>query len=52
MHSADLTVGYLPQGAMLDPNGYFTGLIDEVAIWTRALSANEIQSLYKATGPL
>jgi hypothetical protein len=52
MHNSDLTVGYLPQGAGLDPNGYFIGLIDEVAIWTRTLSANEIESLYKATGPL
>jgi hypothetical protein len=52
MQSADLTVGYLPQGAISDPAGYFYGLIDEVAVWTRALSANEIQSLYQATGPL
>jgi hypothetical protein len=52
MHGSDLAVGYLPQGTGLDPNAYWYGLIDEVAIWTRALSANEIQSLYKATGPL
>jgi hypothetical protein len=27
-------------------NGYFAGLIDEVAVWNRALSDAEIQSLY------
>lgn len=53
MHTADLKVGYLQQGAAdPDPNAGFIGSIDEVAVWTRALSAAEIQSLYTATGPL
>jgi hypothetical protein len=30
----------------------FTGLIDEVAVWTRALSANEIHDIFLAPGPL
>ncbi len=28
--------------------GLWTGMIDDVAVWTRALSAGEIQSLYRA----
>ena len=28
--------------------GFWTGMIDDVAVWTRALSAGEIQSIYQA----
>jgi hypothetical protein len=49
----DLLVGYLNQGNRNpDPLAFFTGRIDEVAIWTRALSAGEIAALARATGPL
>jgi hypothetical protein len=52
-NDADLTIAYLPQGpGGLDPNGFFVGKIDEVAIWTRVLTDNEIWLLYNATGPL
>jgi hypothetical protein len=52
-NDADLTIAYLPQGAPpLDPNGFFIGKIDEVAIWRRALSESEIRALAHATGPL
>jgi hypothetical protein len=34
-------------GGVLDPTGnFFTGLIDEVAIWNRALSAGELANLF------
>jgi hypothetical protein len=51
---ADVTVAYLPQGpgGGLDPNGFFIGRIDEVAVWSRALSQAEITALANATGPL
>ena len=51
-HASDLTIGFLPQGGRVDSTAYFIGRIDEVAIWNRALSAGEIQSLASATGPL
>jgi hypothetical protein len=51
-HSADLTVGLLSEGGGLDPNSFFIGKIDEVAVWNRAFSASEIAALYRATSPL
>jgi hypothetical protein len=51
-HDEELDVGYLTQGSYLDPNAYFIGLIDEVAIWNRALSKDEIAALASATTPL
>jgi hypothetical protein len=51
-HAEELDVGYLTQGSYVDPNAYFVGLIDEVAIWNRALSAAEIAALHSATAPL
>jgi hypothetical protein len=49
---ADLTVGNLSILDKTIAGPYFLGLIDEVAVWKRALSAAEIRSLYQATGPL
>lgn len=46
-YTSPLVIGDLPNGG-----GRFTGRIDEVAIWMRALSANEIRALFNATGPL
>jgi hypothetical protein len=46
--TADVTIGFLPQGGVLDPNAFFKGTIDEVAIWTRALTGKEIQALANA----
>jgi hypothetical protein len=40
-------VGNLPNGGQL-----FTGLIDEVAVWSRALGPGEVLPLANATGPL
>jgi hypothetical protein len=51
-HTADVTIGFLPQGSRNDPLAYFVGRIDEVAIWNRALGADEIRSLSSAAGPL
>jgi hypothetical protein len=51
-HAVDLDIGFLAQGGYNDPSGYYVGLIDEVAIWNRALSAAEIAALYSATTPL
>lgn len=34
------------------PNGYFKGTIDEISIYRRALSEDEIQSLYRHAGQL
>lgn len=33
------------------PNTYFTGIIDEVLIWKRALSSTEMSNLYRGTKP-
>jgi hypothetical protein len=44
---ASVEVGNLPGGGQ-----GFVGVIDEVAVWTRALSIGEIQALFNATGPL
>jgi hypothetical protein len=46
-YTSSLSVGDLPDGG-----GRFVGRIDEVAIWMRALSADEISALANATGPL
>jgi hypothetical protein len=46
-YTSDIVIGDLVGGG-----NRFTGLIDEVAVWTRALSAEEIQDVFKATGPL
>jgi hypothetical protein len=44
-----LWIGCLPLGA---PAQGFSGLLDEVAIWHRALSAGEVTALANATGPI
>jgi hypothetical protein len=44
-----LWVGCLPLGA---PAQGFSGLLDEVAVWHRALSASEVTALANATGPI
>jgi prepilin-type N-terminal cleavage/methylation domain-containing protein len=36
-------------GTRVSPYEYFKGLIDEVRIYNRALSADEIKALYDAT---
>jgi hypothetical protein len=36
--------GYI--GLELQANSYFKGIIDEVGIWNRALSASEVATLY------
>jgi hypothetical protein len=46
-YTSNLYVGMLPNGG--DP---FVGTIDEVAIWTRALTQPEIVALASATGPM
>jgi hypothetical protein len=33
---------------MINSNRYFNGGIDEVALWNRALSTQEIQTLYNS----
>ncbi len=35
-----------------DPSHWFTGDVDDVALWSRALSADEIASLFSGTSPL
>ena len=47
--SSPMWVGCLPEG---QPSQGFTGLMDEVAVWHRALSASEIAALANATGPI
>ena len=42
-NNQDVLIANLPMGGQI-----FTGKIDEVAIWTRALSADEIKKLYLA----
>jgi hypothetical protein len=44
-----LWIGCLPLGA---PAQGFSGLLDEVAVWHRALSASEVAALASATGPI
>jgi len=44
-----LYVGCLP---LSGPAQEFAGKIDEAALWTRALSADEVLTLYAGTGPL
>jgi hypothetical protein len=46
-YDSDLLIGDLPGGG-----DTFMGRIDEVAIWTRALSATEIAQVYARTAPL
>jgi hypothetical protein len=46
-YTSDLLIGDLPGGG-----DHFVGLIDEVAVWTRALSPAEIQAVYSAPAPL
>ena len=41
-------IGIRPEGGP----SYFTGSIDEVAIWSRSLSASEISALYQSTSPI
>jgi hypothetical protein len=47
VNTQDILVGNLPGGG-----NNFVGMIDEVTVWTRALDANEIKSLYLADGGL
>lgn len=42
-------VGCLPEGT---PSQGFVGLLDEVAVWHRALTAAEVMALANATGPI
>ncbi len=44
-NSSSLAVGYPPGGGA----NYFSGLIDEVRIYNRALSESEIKAIYEAT---
>jgi hypothetical protein len=46
-YTSDVVIGDLVGGG-----NRFTGLIDEVAVWTRALSADEIHDIFVAPGPL
>jgi hypothetical protein len=46
-NTENLRIGDLPGGG-----NTFIGRIDEVAMWTRALSSDEIKKLAEATGPL
>lgn len=46
-YTSDVVIGDLVGGGER-----FTGLIDEVAVWTRALSASEIHDVFAAAGPL
>jgi hypothetical protein len=46
-YTSDLSIGSLPNGGST-----FVGSMDEVAIWTRALSAAEVAGLASATSPL
>jgi hypothetical protein len=47
--TSPLWVGCLPLGT---PAQGFSGLLDEVAIWHRALSPAEVAALASATGPI
>ena len=49
-HTSPLHIGCLPSPGSQTMQ-YFVGLIDEVAIWTRALSDPEITQWYTATRP-
>ena len=49
-HTAPLRVGCMPSPSNQTMQ-YFVGLLDEVAIWTRALSDPEITQWYSATKP-
>jgi hypothetical protein len=44
----DVYIGFRPHPAQPPQNRYFQGLIDEVEIYNRALSASEIQAIYNA----
>jgi hypothetical protein len=46
-NTQDVLIGNLPNGGDM-----FIGQIDEVAIWARALSGDEVAALYHASGPL
>jgi hypothetical protein len=46
-YASNLNIGVLPQGG-----ASFVGKMDEVSIWTRALSATEIVALAAASGPI
>ena len=35
-------------GSALDYSGYWDGIIDDVGIWNRALTAQEVQELYNS----
>lgn len=45
LNSANMTIGTKPSSG-----SYFTGTVDDVRIYNRALNAGEIWTLYKATG--
>ena len=49
-HTAPLRVGCLPSPSSSTMQ-YFVGLLDEVAVWTRALTDAEITQWYAATRP-
>jgi hypothetical protein len=52
VQTADLFIGLLPMGTAIDPNAFFIGSIDEVAIWNRPLSGSDIGKLAMATEEL
>ncbi len=47
----DVTVGYLLRGNDYSPEYHFNGSLDEIGIYTRALTAEEVASFYNAGSP-
>ena len=47
----DVTVGYLLRGNDYSPEYHFNGLLDEIGIFTRALTAQEIAAFYNNGSP-
>jgi len=45
--SPDLSIGYRPNTVPFGPT-FFVGRIDEVSLYSRALSSNEVQAIYNA----
>jgi len=47
----NVTVGYLSRGDDYSPEYHFNGLLDEIGIYTRALTAQEIAAFYNGGSP-
>jgi hypothetical protein len=47
----DVTVGYLLRGNDYSPEYHFHGVLDEIGIYTRALTAEEVTSFYNGGSP-